>query len=136
MHDIKGAVENLPDLTPRESTRVGPLAMTETDTVVTLISERLSHHFPTAGDISGQGLADAGGMIDSCFESAMGRKPLELTGLDRASRDMSSTGGIAPCRTRTYNPLIKRQLPFRRNGLADKEVTTINVLLGSILGGI
>ena len=49
LHDIKGAVENLPDLTPRESSPE-PLAMTGTDPVVTPISERLSHHFPTGED--------------------------------------------------------------------------------------
>ncbi len=49
LHDIKGAVENLPDLTPRESSPE-PLAMTGTDPVATPISERLSHYFPTGED--------------------------------------------------------------------------------------
>ncbi len=47
LHDIRGAVENLPDLTPRESTPAKPLAMTGTDPVVTPISERFAAHLPT-----------------------------------------------------------------------------------------
>jgi integrase len=56
LHDIKGAVENLPDMTPRESAPE-PLAMTGTDPVVTPISEPLSHYFPTGKDSSGLELA-------------------------------------------------------------------------------
>jgi hypothetical protein len=50
LHDIKGAVENLPDLAPRESTPAEPLAMTGTDPVVTPINERRGHHLATEGD--------------------------------------------------------------------------------------
>ena len=71
LHDIKGAVENLPDLTPRESSPE-PLAMTGTDPVVTPISERLSHHFPTGEDGTIRNRSDAGVMIGSDFESADG----------------------------------------------------------------
>jgi hypothetical protein len=62
VHVIKGADENLPDLTSRESTPAGHLAMTGTDPVVTPISEILSHHFPTVGDVSGPNLSLAGVM--------------------------------------------------------------------------
>jgi integrase len=109
LHDIKGAVENLPDMTPRESSPE-PLAMTGTDPVVTPISERLSHHFPTGEDGTSRSRSDAGVMMGSDFEFPSERKPLETTGLDGISRDVSDTDGSAPCRTRTYNPLIKSQL--------------------------
>ena len=109
LHDIKGAVENLPDLTPSESSPE-PLAMTGTDPVPTPISERLSHYFPTGEDGTIRNRSDAGVMMDSDFESPMDRNPLEMTGLDGASQEMSAAGGNAPRRTRTYNPLIKSQL--------------------------
>jgi integrase len=112
LHDIKGAVENLPDMSPRESSPE-PLAMTGTDPVVTPIRERLSHYFPTGEDGTIQNRSDAGGMMDSSLESAMDRNPLEMTGLDGTVRDMSVSGGSAPCRTRTYNKLIKSQLLYQ-----------------------
>jgi hypothetical protein len=108
LHDIKGAVENLPDVTPWESSPE-PLAMTGTDPVVTLMSERLSHHFPTGEDGTIRNRADAGVMIGSGFESAMDHKPLDMAALDTAGQARSHDGGNAPRRTRTYNPLIKRK---------------------------
>jgi integrase len=39
LHDMKGAVENFPDMSPRETTPAEPLAMTGTDSVATHISE-------------------------------------------------------------------------------------------------
>ena len=65
---------------------------------------------PTGEDGAIRGLADAGGMIDSNFEPPMYRKPLEMAGLDAAGQGRSDSGGNAPRRTRTYNPLIKSQL--------------------------
>ena len=109
LHDIKGAVENLPDLTPRESSPE-PLAMTGTDPVVTPISERLSHHFPTGEDGTIRNRSDAGVMMGSTLESTMDRNSLEISGLDASGQDRSDAGGNAPRRTRTYNPLIKSQL--------------------------
>jgi hypothetical protein len=109
LHDIKGAVENLPDLTPSESSPE-PLAMTGTDPVVTPISEHLSHHFPTGEDGTIRGLADAAVVMDSGFESPTDHNPLEMVALDTAGRARSHDGGNAPRRTRTYNPLIKSQL--------------------------
>jgi hypothetical protein len=109
LHDVKEAVENLPELTPREPSPEPP-AMTGTDPAVTPISERLSHHFPTGVDGTIRNWSDAGVMIGSGFESAMDHKPLEMAGLDADGQGRSDAGGNAPRRTRTYNPLIKSQL--------------------------
>jgi site-specific recombinase XerC len=48
LHDIAGAVENLPDLTPRRETAAEPLAATGTDG--SSISNHLAHHLPTGED--------------------------------------------------------------------------------------
>ncbi len=109
LHDIKGAVENLPDVTPKESTPV-PLAMTGTDPVVTPISELFAHHLPTEGDVSGRDGSDFGVMTHSGTLTLTNEKPLNSQGLDASNRPVSSFVGNAPCRTRTYNPLIKSQL--------------------------
>ncbi len=110
LHDIRGAVENLPDLTPAAPTPAEPLAMTGTDAVVTPISKDFGHHLATGGDGNGRTLPDAGVMEGSDSQASMGRKPLEASGLDASGRSLPDAVGSAPRRTRTYNPLIKSQL--------------------------
>jgi hypothetical protein len=56
LHDIKGAVDNLPDLTSTAH-RPTNLAATGTD-------GRLSHYFPTAGDVSGRDMSVPDVMTD------------------------------------------------------------------------
>src|SRR5262249_37295127 len=112
LHDIKGAVENLPDLSPRGPASE-PLAMTGTDAVATPISERLSHHFPTAGDGNRRGGSDSDVIACSDSQSLTERKPLGIPDLDAPGRDVSAPVAnisSAPRRTRTFNPLIKSQL--------------------------
>jgi hypothetical protein len=88
LHDIKGAVESLPDLTPTES---GPeaLAITGTDPVVTPISKGFGHHLATGGDGSGRELPETGVMMGSDAQSLMDRNPLEMSGLDASGRVLS-----------------------------------------------
>ncbi len=62
LHDIKGAVENLPDMSPRETTHAEPLAMTGTDPVVTPISEVFATYLPRAGDGLGR-IESVAGML-------------------------------------------------------------------------
>jgi hypothetical protein len=109
LHDIKGAVENLPDPTPRESAPE-PLAMIGTDPIVTPISERFGHYLATGGDGSGRSESVSDVMTGSDSQSPMDQNPLEMTGLDASGRDVSVTVGSAPHRTRTYNPLIKSRV--------------------------
>jgi integrase len=132
LHDIKGAVENLPDLTPRE-TAPQSLAMTGTDgkfahyflsdedrmsagesaatrTDDKPISERFAHYLPTVGDGLGGNPMDADGITSSDARCSRERKPLKNKGSDALRWDLMASDGNAPHRTRTYNPLIKSQL--------------------------
>jgi hypothetical protein len=110
LHDIKGAVENLLDMSPGETAPAEPLAMTGTDPVSTPISERLGHHLATGGDVSSRNVAVAGVLAQSDVPTLTNDKPLVSKGLDASSRLETSSVGNAPRRTRTYNPLIKSQL--------------------------
>ena len=65
---------------------------------------------PTGEDGTIRGLADAGVVMDSGFESPTDHDPLEMAALDTAGQARSHDAGNAPRRTRTYNPLIKSQL--------------------------
>jgi hypothetical protein len=107
LHDIKGAVENLPDLTPRETTPE-PLAMTGTDPVVA--RENLSHYFPTAGDVSGRFESVQGVMAESNDPSCMLSANRENKASDASIRLETPSDASAPRWTRTINPLIKSQL--------------------------
>ncbi len=113
LHDVRGAVENLPDLTSATPTAAEPMAITGTDSVAIPISELLAHHLPTAGDVSGREMSRPGGMMDSEASTLTNEKPLVSKGLDASGRSESSSVASAPRRTRTYNPLIKSQ-PVRR----------------------
>src|SRR5262249_45250401 len=108
LHDIKGAVENLPDLTPREQAPE-PLAMTGTDPVLTPISERFAAHLPRAGDVSSRSESDSDVMTQSDEPACFNNKPPGNRGLDASSRLETSSVANAPRRTRTYTPLIESQ---------------------------
>jgi hypothetical protein len=54
--------------------------------------------------------ASVAGMTDSHDLTWSNEKPLVSQGRDGSGRIETSSDGIAPCRTRTYNPLIKSQL--------------------------
>ncbi len=109
LHDIRGAVENLPDMTPGEVASE-PLAMTGTDSIVTPISEPFSHYFPTGGDVSGREVSPPDAMTLASGLTSTTEKTLISQGFDASSRLESSSDKNAPRRTRTYNPLIKSQL--------------------------
>jgi integrase len=110
LHDIKGAVENLPDLTPRELALAEPLAMTGTEPVVTPINNRRGHYLATEGDGSSRDLSLSEAMAGSDAPTLTNEKPLVSKGFDASSRLQSASVANAPRRTRTYNPLIKSQL--------------------------
>ncbi len=131
LHDVKGAVENLPD--PAGSAAAEPLAMTGTDGCLSHrqpsdpigqpaldarnsspegqpISERLSHYFPTGGVVSSRLESSPDVMAQSDVPASTNEKPLVSKGSDASSLLESSSVANAPRRTRTYNPLIKSQL--------------------------
>ncbi len=93
LHDIKGAVENLPDMSPRGTTPAEHLAMTGTDPVVTPISKRFGHYLATEGDGSSQDLSVPDVMASSESQTSMEGKPLKKGGSDGSSRFQSNTGG-------------------------------------------
>ena len=55
-------------------------------------------------------------MVGPATETRSIRKPIAQERLDAARRDLAASGGSAPRRTRTYNPLIKSQLLCQRGG--------------------
>jgi integrase len=131
LHDIKGAVENLPDLA---SVRKTPekVAMTGTDSnsvhraierdlvlAATAaqtgadgqpISERFAHYLPTGGDGLGENPMGSDAMTGSEAQGSSESKPLKSKGFEASRGNLKDTAGNAPRRTRTYNPLIKSQL--------------------------
>ena len=109
LHDIQGAVEKLPDPTPRDLVPT-PVASPKSGPVPTPISMHFGHHLATAESVSIQGQSDACAILESAFEFPMDCNPMVVPGLDAILRDMSAADGNAPRRTRTYNPLIKSQL--------------------------
>ena len=70
--------------------------MTGTDPVVTPISERLFHHFPTGEDGTRRNRSDAGMMIGLGAQSPMDRKDLELAELDATGQGRSVAGKKCP----------------------------------------
>ena len=110
LHDIREAVENLPDLTPATPTPADSLAMTGTDLVVTPIEERLAHYLPPGGDVSGRDESLPGVMTRSDVPALTNEKTPVSRGLDGSSRSEPASVGSAPRRTRTYNPLIKSRV--------------------------
>jgi len=132
LHDIKGAVENLPDLTSGQTTRE-PLAMTGTDgefahrsaferdrAGVTNsaetgkddrpISKRFAHYLPTGGDGLRGNPTDADVMVGSEAQASTESKPLKNKASDASGGNLKDADGNAPRWTRTINPLIKSQL--------------------------
>ena len=109
LQDIKGAVEKLPDPTPRDLGRE-PVATPKNDPGPAPISVNFGHYLATAEAVPIQEQSDACAILNSGFEFPIDRNPMEAKDLDAASRDVSATVGNAPRRTRTYNPLIKSQL--------------------------
>jgi len=109
VHDTAAALAALPDLT-RPAAGPESLAATGTDPVVGPISEVFALHLPYSGDGSGRDVADAGGINEATPVAGGCRNSQESPVLDAPGRDVSGTGGSAPRRTRTYNPLIKSQL--------------------------
>jgi hypothetical protein len=131
LHDIKGAVENLPDLTPQAPRRES-VAATGTDGLAhraapkeidsaapepeilpvegQRINDRFAPYLPLAGEglRGGQTVTDV--MTGSDDQSSMEKKPLKNKGSDASRRDAMASEGSAPRRTRTYNPLIKSQV--------------------------
>jgi integrase len=88
MHDLEGAAASLPSLRPGAP---GPESVAATGTDGKHIENRLAHHLPTAGDVSGRELAVAGGSTESAPRTAPDRNPLEITALDASGRKLSSS---------------------------------------------
>ena len=86
LHDIKGAVENLPELAPPES---GPDAvmLAATGTHGNQSSKKLAHHMPTAGTDSSRGLMDSDGIVDAIIPMTMVDPGLGQKGSDDSCRD-------------------------------------------------
>jgi integrase len=108
MHDIEGAASSMPTLRPQ-----GPEAMEAraTGTDGQRIGDRLAHHLPTGGDVSGRDLAVTGEMAGSSADLPAGRNPLALAAFDTVGRDVavtdsSSGGGIRTPDTRIMIPLL------------------------------
>jgi integrase len=109
LHDIRGAVENLPDLTPATPTPAEPLAMTGTDPAVTPISKGFGHHLAPGGDVPGhhESLRDV--MTPSDAPACIEEKPPVSGGIDASGRSESSSVANVPPRTRADDPLISLQ---------------------------
>jgi hypothetical protein len=84
LHDIAGAVEDLPDLTPREKTAAEPLTLTGTDGPS--ITSHLAHHLPTAEDGPVRTGAAQCVMAGSDVQESMVRKSLSFQALDGSVR--------------------------------------------------
>lgn len=114
LHDIKGAMDALPDLT---ATGPGHEAenMAATGTDGQPISNRLATHLPLTGDGTGRNLAVTGGNDDVSTDflpvMSMGRNPLETAGLDGPSRELTAPV-VVSCERRESNPH-----PFRDRNL-------------------
>jgi hypothetical protein len=84
LHDIAGAVEDLPDLTPREKTAAEPLTLTGTDGPS--ITSHLAHHLPTGEDGPVRTDATQCVMIGSDVQKSMERKSPDFQALDGSVR--------------------------------------------------
>jgi integrase len=76
------------------------------------ISERLSHHFPTGGDVSTRDVSVAGVMAQSDAQTQANKKPLVSKGLDASSRLESSSVANTPDRIRTCNLRFRRPMLY------------------------
>ena len=111
VRDLRGAVESLPGTSVSGD---GPEALAATGTDSRHISPGLAHHLPIAGDGSGRGLADAGGM--ALVGAGNGNTPetLENKGsgrvLSAADGSIAERGGFEPpIRFNPYNGLANRR---------------------------
>jgi integrase len=105
--DTAAALVVLPDLaglTPKPSGTPGSTP------VATPINDPLAAHLPHAGDASGRIVAASGELAEDRADVEGRRNLLEANEKDATRRDLAASGGSAPRRTRTYNPLIKSQL--------------------------
>ena len=96
LHDIQGAVDSLPDLTP---TAPAPEALAATGTdPATSARQILAAHGQCAGDRSGRILSDAGGNNETTPDAGGCRNTLELSVLDASGRTLAGVGrgGIEP----------------------------------------
>jgi len=108
MLDVEGAIGSLPSLRPDPPAREAESA---TGTDGQSISDRLSPHFPPAGDGSGRGLSVADVKGRSLPPTTMDRKSLGIGDFGGdcrplAGSDMSSGGGIRTPDTRIMIPLL------------------------------
>jgi hypothetical protein len=119
LHEIAGAVEDLPDLTPREKSAAEPLTLTGTDGPS--ITSHLAHHLPTGED--GPVRTDAAQcvMIGSDVQKSMERKSLNFqardgsVGLQTASdanHQDRFTSGLQP-----HGMLVRVGTPLRSRSL-------------------
>jgi hypothetical protein len=96
IHDLTGAVESLPDLTPT-APRPEALAATGTDPV-TPSYHILAAHGQRAGDGTGRDVADTGGCDGASIRESDCRNSLEKTEVDASGRTLAGVGraGIEP----------------------------------------
>src|SRR5262249_40871563 len=119
-HDISGAVESLPNLTPKQSTpEREALAGTGTDPLARHRQE-LTAQGQREEDVPGRDLSDSDAIAGSLVPMAMTAEPLENRESDVSCRVLSNTGGGN--RTHTGVPpqriLSPQRLPFRHAGKA------------------
>jgi hypothetical protein len=107
LHDLAGAVGRLPGLLGGPEAEAPQLAATGTDSELPT-SEVSSLRTACA---SGETLCERLSGIESQTAKGEGEggndKPLAVQGVESDCEPLSAVEGTAPCRTRTYNPLIK-----------------------------
>jgi integrase len=93
LHDVQGAVESLPDLTPKAPES---LALTGTDT--TPINDRFAHHLPTGGDgpVRPETVTDV--IRGSTVQESMEGKSRENKAQDGPVRPQTAPDGSRPVR--------------------------------------
>jgi hypothetical protein len=105
LHDVKGAVESLPDLNLPAPTHEAA-RMTGTNPTATPISKVFAHYWSTGGDgterIQSVSVANDDLKAESQPAMLMDRKPLESSGLDAPSRGL--TDPVDECRRWDSNP--------------------------------
>ena len=110
--DLGAALDRLPGLTGStqpDSTSTAALRLTGTDSAPAesaLVTGRVTR----LAAVPGRDVSQAVGVGVSAEEGQESSKPPVSQGFDASCRELSSVVGSAPCRTRTYNPLIKSQL--------------------------
>jgi hypothetical protein len=110
--DLERAASAMPDLRPSSPDALPTVA---TGTEGQPIGDPLAHYLPTGGGGLGRSESDSGGMGDDMPPIPPGCKPWEGGGLDASGRPEADTGGSAPRRTRTFNPLIKSRAVRRES---------------------